>query len=78
MKRSVSKKTIADFLFEKGFSLMPDVSYLSVEGIDVEDSMKGARVSSLDAIETLSESGIDEVYPLISHHEEVGSQFYGR
>ena len=55
---------------------MPDVSFPSVEGVDVEDSMEGSRVSSLDATEKLIESDIDKVNPLISYEEELGSPFY--
>ena len=60
---------------EKYFSLIPDVCFPSVEGVDFEDSMEGSRVSSLDVPEILIESGVDEVEHLMPHGEEVGSPF---
>ena len=57
---------------------MPEVSFPCVEEFDVEDSIEGSQVSSLDAIETLIEPDADEVDPLMSHDEEVGSPLKGR
>ena len=45
---------------------MSKVSFPSVEGVGFEGSMEGSQVSSLHVIETLIESGVDEVEPLMS------------
>ena len=57
---------------------MPDVSFPSLGGIDVEDSTEGSHVSSLDATETSIGLDVDEMDPLMSHDEDVGSPFDGR
>ena len=60
-KEEFLKETIANLHFEveKLFSLMNEVSFPCVEGVDVEDSIEGSQVSFLDAIETLIESDVD-------------------
>ena len=57
---------------------MPGFYFPFVEGVDVKDSMEASWVSSLDAIETLIESNVDEVDPFVPYDEEVGSPLNGR
>ena len=60
------------------FSLMPEVSFPSVEGFEVDDSMEKSWFSSLDAKEVLMDPDVDEVDPLMSWDEEVGSPLKGK
>ena len=52
---------------------MPDVSFLFVDGVDVEVSIKGSWFSSSDVNKSLIDSDANEVDPLMSHDEEVES-----
>ena len=45
---------------------MTDVSFSYVEGVDVNDSMEGSKVSTLGAIETLIERDVEEVDPFMA------------
>ena len=58
--------------------MMVVVSFLSVEGVDIEDSMESSKFSSLDEIEKLIEWDVDEVDSFMSHDEEVSSPLKGR
>ena len=55
---------------------MPEVSFPLMEWVDVEDSIKGSEVSSLDEIELLIELDIDgnDVEPLMTGKEEVEAE----
>ena len=57
---------------------MSEVSFASAQGVDDDDSMEGSRFSYFHVIETLIESDVDEVDPLMSHDEEVASSLKGR
>ena len=65
-KEASLKETVAE-----AFSLMPEVSFSSTLGVEVDDSIEGSKVSSLDATETLIEWDVDEVCDFMSCEEEV-------
>ena len=66
------------FEVEQVFLLMREASFLSVEGVVIEDSTEGSLAFTLESIKTLIESDTDEGNPLISHDEELGSPLTGR
>ena len=57
---------------------MLEVSFPSIEGVDVDNSIEGSHISSLDTIETLIGRGVNEVDSLTSHDEEAGSPLKGK
>ena len=73
------KETAADLHIEvkQGSSLMPKVSSTHEDGFDAEDVMEWAWVSSLDFVEILIESDVDEVDPPMTCEVEVGSLLKG-